>query len=109
MHFMQSGTPYYILLYRCWKILLHNILNLSIIDVIALKLCLLGGKNGNKWGNIPNTWFGPHMPHLMSNDAYDIKILHKSILPNLVSKEALVPQLYSLWVRFDLRNCFRMT
>ena len=46
--------------------------------------------------------------HLMSNDAYDIKIWHKSILPILVSKVALGPQLYNLWVRFGLRNCYKM-
>ena len=33
-----------------------------------------------------------HTRHLMSNDAYDIKICHKSIWPILVSKEALEPQ-----------------
>ena len=49
-----------------------------------------------------------HMCHLMSNDAYDIKILHKSIWLILVSKEALGPQLHNLWLRFDLRNCFKM-
>ena len=49
-----------------------------------------------------------HLRHLMSNDAYDIKIWHKSILPILVSKVALGPQLYNLWVRFGLRNCYKM-
>ena len=49
-----------------------------------------------------------HMCHLMSNDAYDIKIWRKSIWLILVSKEALGPQLYNLWVRFDLRNCFKI-
>jgi hypothetical protein len=33
-----------------------------------------------------------HKRHLMSNDAYDIKICHKSIWPILVSKEASRPQ-----------------
>ena len=49
-----------------------------------------------------------HMRHLMSNDAYDIKIWHNSILPILVSKEALGPQLYNLWVRFGLRIWYKM-
>jgi len=43
----------------------------------------------------------------MSNDAYDIQILHKSIWLILVSKEALGPQLYNLWLRFDLRHFFK--
>jgi hypothetical protein len=44
----------------------------------------------------------------MSNDAYDIKILHRSIWLILVSKEALRPQLYNLWLRFDLTSHTRL-
>ena len=48
------------------------------------------------------------MTHMTSNDAYDIQIWHKSILPILVSKEASEPQLSNLWFQFGLRNCFKM-
>jgi hypothetical protein len=48
------------------------------------------------------------MCHSMSNDAYDIKILHRSIWLILVSKEALRPQLYNLWLRFDLTSHTRL-
>ena len=47
-----------------------------------------------------------HTRHLMSNDAYDIKICHKSIWPILVSKEASGPQGSHLLIHFWLKNCF---
>ena len=43
--------------------------------------------------------------HLMSNDAYDIKIWCFSIWPILVSKEASGPQQSHLVIRFWLKNC----
>ena len=43
-----------------------------------------------------------HMRHLMSYVSFDVKWLI------LLSKEALGPQLYNLWVQFDIRNCFKI-
>ena len=44
----------------------------------------------------------------MSNATYDNKIWHQSLLPILVSKEALRPQLYSLWFWFGLWNFLKL-
>ena len=49
-----------------------------------------------------------HLRHLMSNDAYDIKIWHKSIWPILVSKEASGSQQFHTLIRFWLENCFKI-
>jgi hypothetical protein len=48
------------------------------------------------------------MRHLISYDAYDIKIWHQSIWPILVSKEAYGPQqshlLMQIWLNKILQN-----
>ena len=49
-----------------------------------------------------------HLRHLMSNDAYDIKIWHKSIWPILVSKEASGSQQFHTLIWFWLENCFKI-
>ena len=48
------------------------------------------------------------MTHMTSNDAYDINIWLWSIWPILVSKEASGPQQSHLWIRFWLKNCFKI-
>jgi hypothetical protein len=48
------------------------------------------------------------MTHMKSNDAYNIKIGHRSIWPILVSKEASGPQQSHLCIRFWLNNCFKI-
>ena len=54
------------------------------------------------------------MRHLMSYAsfdvicAYDINIWRQSIWPILVSKEASGPQESHLWVRFWIKNCFKI-
>ena len=50
-----------------------------------------------------------HTCHLLSNDAYDIKLWHKSIWPILVSKEATWPQWSHLLIHFAVQNnCFKI-
>ena len=43
----------------------------------------------------------------MSNDAYDMEIRHKPILPILVSKEASGPNHLHVLIRFGLTNEFK--
>ena len=46
--------------------------------------------------------------HIMTNYAYDIEIWHKSIWSSLVSKRPAGPQQSHLFIRFWLKNCFKI-
>jgi hypothetical protein len=46
--------------------------------------------------------------HIMTYDAYDIEIWHKSIGSILVSKRPSGPQQSHLFIRFCIKNCFEI-